>query len=323
MLYQRRMAKKILFDTDPGVDDATALLFLHKHPDVELVGITTVFGNTDIDRVTRNALYLKERFNVAAPVARGAGRPLVREPGPLPILVHGDNGLGNVPIPERIGGDLDPRPAARFIIDMLREQPGEITIVAVGRLTNLAQALAEAPEIAGLAKEIVIMGGAFALSGHNGNVTPVAEANILGDPHAADLVFGASWPVVAVGLDVTRQVMITPGDLARLHSEGGDAGRFIAEISDHYRGFYSRFGIDGFYCHDASAAALAIDPSLFATRAGPVRVATDGVATGQTIQRDNLIPFGPNAWDGVPDQHVCVGVDADRLKALVMSTLLG
>lgn len=317
------MTKKIILDTDPGVDDAAALLFLHKHPDIELVGITTVFGNSDIERVTRNALYMKERFGLTAPVARGAGTPLVREPGPSPVMVHGENGLGEVAMPATIATEADTRPAWRFIVDTLRENPGEITIIAVGRLTNLALALAEAPDIVGLVHEVIIMGGAFAVSGHNGNVSPVAEANIIGDPHAADIVFGARWPVVAVGLDVTRQVIVTPQDLALLDSEGGDAGRFIAEISDFYMRFYSRFGVGGFYLHDSSAAALAIDRSLFVTRTGPVRVVTEGIAAGQTIQRDNAHPYPPNAWDEAPDQQICVDVDAGRVKALVMETLLG
>ncbi|MGO4835722.1 nucleoside hydrolase, partial [Rhizobiaceae sp. 2RAB30] len=161
------MRKKILFDTDPGVDDAAALLFLQKHPGIELVGLTTVFGNSDIDRVTRNALFLKERFGVSAPVARGAASPLVRERGPAPIMVHGENGLGDVAMPDMEAIAIDPRPAWRFIVDTLRENPGEITIVAVGRMTNLALALAEAPDIVDLVREVVIMGGAFAVSGHN------------------------------------------------------------------------------------------------------------------------------------------------------------
>lgn len=316
------MRKKILFDTDPGVDDAAALLFLQKHPDIELVGITTVFGNSDIDRVTRNALYLKECFGVTAPVARGAAAPLVRERGPAPVMVHGENGLGDVAIPD-MEGTTDPRPAWRFIVDTLRANPGEITIVAVGRMTNLALALAEAPDVVDLVHEVVIMGGAFAMSGHNGNVTPVAEANIIGDPHAADIVFGARWPVVAVGLDVTRQVLVTPQDLELLAHKGGEAGRLLADISDCYMRFYNRFGAGGFYLHDASAAVLAIDRSLFDMRLGPVRVVTDGIAAGQTIQRDNSLPYPPNAWDDAPDQAVCVAVDADRVKALVMDTLLG
>lgn len=317
------MSKKIIFDTDPGVDDAAAMLFLHRHPDIELVGITTVFGNSDIERVTRNALYLKERFGVSAPVARGAGVPLVREPGPSPVMVHGENGLGDVEVPATIAAETDPRPAWQFIVDTLRESPGEITIVAVGRMTNLALALEKAPDIVNLVHEVVIMGGAFAMSGHNGNVTPVAEANIIGDPHAADIVFSARWPVVAVGLDVTRQVVVTPQDLDLLACKGGDAGRLIAEISDVYMRFYDRFGVGGFYLHDASAAALAIDRSLFAVRTGPVRVVTEGIAAGQTIQRDNALSYPPNAWDGAPDQQVCVEVDAGRVKALVMETLLG
>ncbi|BCH22356.1 nucleoside hydrolase [Mesorhizobium sp. L-8-3] len=317
------MRKKILFDTDPGVDDAAALLFLQKHPDIELVGITTVFGNSDIDRVTRNALYLKERFGVTAPVARGAAAPLVRQPGPAPVMVHGENGLGDVSVPDMEAIATDPRPAWQFIIDMLRQNPGEITIVAVGRMTNLALALAEAPDIVDLVREVVIMGGAFAVSGHNGNVTPVAEANIIGDPHAADIVFNARWPVVAVGLDVTRQVLVTTQDLELLAREGGETGRLLADISEGYMRFYDRFGAGGFYLHDASAAALAIDRSLFGMRAGPVRVVTDGIAAGQTIQRDNSLPYPPNAWDGAPDQEVCVAIDAARVKALVMDTLLG
>jgi inosine-uridine nucleoside N-ribohydrolase len=288
-----------------------------------LVGITTVFGNSDIERVTRNALYLKERFGVAAPVARGAGAPLMREPDPAPVLVHGENGLGDIEVPDMVSAQMDPRPAWRFIVDSLRENPGEITIVAVGRMTNLALALSEAPDIVDLVREVVIMGGAFATSGHNGNVTPVAEANIIGDPHAADIVFSARWPVVAVGLDVTRQVIVTPQDLELLACEGGDSGRLLAEISGVYMRFYDRFGVGGFFLHDASAAALSIDRSLFVTRAGPVRVVTDGIASGQTIQRDNTLPYPPNAWDGAPDQEVCIEVDATRVKALVMETLLG
>ncbi|MGO4838411.1 nucleoside hydrolase, partial [Rhizobiaceae sp. 2RAB30] len=161
----------------------------------------------------------------------------------------------------------DPRPAHRFIIDTVRRNEGMVTILAVGRLTNLARALEEAPDIAGLVKEVVIMGGAFGLAGNNGNVTPVAEANIIGDPHAADIVFGTRWPVTAVGLDVTRKVIMGPKDLDRL-AAGGEAARFIAESSRGYRRFHERFGVDGFYVHDSSAAAFVVDRSLFETRAG-------------------------------------------------------
>ena len=155
---------KVIYDTDPGVDDAMALLLMARHPDVEVVGIVSSFGNGTIDTTTRNALYLKQRFGLVAPVARGAARPITgAEPSEPPTFVHGDNGLGNIELPP-VTATEDPRPAYRLIIDLLRQSPGEITIIAVGRMTNLALALAEAPEVAQLARRLVVMGGAFGLS---------------------------------------------------------------------------------------------------------------------------------------------------------------
>ena len=314
------MPIKLIFDTDPGVDDAAALLFLNACKAIDLVGITTVFGNAGIEAVTRNARYLKRRFDIAAPVARGAGAALDGTSSPAPVHVHGRNGLGDIPLDDAELPPLDARPAHRFIAEQLRRSPGEITILAVGRLTNLARALAEDPGIAGLAKEVVIMGGAFGLAGCNGNVTPVAEANIIGDPQAADIVFGASWRVTAIGLDVTRQVVMGQDDFDRL-AAAGDAGRFIVESSQGYRNYHSRFGIDGYYVHDSTAAAFVVDRSLFATRSGPVRVATTGVAAGQTIQMDRSITYPPGAWDAAPDQDVAVSVDSAGVKRLLMDTL--
>ena len=132
---------RILFDTDPGIDDAMALAMLARDPRAELVGITTVFGNGPIEQTTRNALSLRERFGLAeVPVARGAARPLVREPAPFAAHVHGRNGLGDVAVPDPVL-PLDPRPAARFIVDMVHRHPGELVLVPVGPLTNLAEAL--------------------------------------------------------------------------------------------------------------------------------------------------------------------------------------
>lgn len=315
------MSKKVIFDTDPGVDDATALLFLNARSDVDLVGITTVFGNASIETVTRNALYLVQRFGIAAPVAQGARHGLKREATPPPVFVHGHNGLGDVALAETVTGQIDPRPAWQFIIDTVTAHPGEITLLAVGRLTNLALALEHAPAIAGLVREVVVMGGAFALNGNNGNVTPVAEANMIGDPHAADTVFGASWPLVAVGLDVTRKVIVTPADLAELRKSGSDAGGFVADISQFYMSYHARYGITGFYLHDSSAVAYLVAPDLFTTRSGPVRVVTTGIAEGQTIQRDPSTWYPPSAWDNRPEQCICTQVDADAVKGLMMAAL--
>ncbi len=313
----------LLLDTDPGVDDAMALLFLHRHPAARLLGVTTVFGNAEVEVTTRNALYLCERFGIDAPVARGAALPLVGPSrGPAP-QVHGDDGLGNLaetPAPTRAA---DPRPAHRFIVDMLRARPGAVTLLAVGPLTNLALALAEDPAITALVRRVVVMGGAFGIGGQGGNVSPVAEANVLCDPHAADAVFTAPWPVTIVGLDATHRVWMDDAAFARLRDGGGAEGAFLWQASRHYVGFHAGAeGRAGCYVHDASAAACALEPALFTLRRGPVRVVDQGLAIGQTIQR----PAGRRyvhgqAWDGVPDQQVAVDVRADALLDLVVRTL--
>ena len=321
--------KKILFDTDPGVDDAMALLFLHRHPAVQLLGITTVFGNAEIETTTRNALYLCERFGIDAAVARGAARPLVRPPRGAAPEVHGEDGLGNLPGPLSTTRAPDARPAHRFIIDTLRQHPGEVTLLAVGPLTNLALALAEEPAITALVDRVVVMGGAFGAGGLGGsegvggNVSPVAEANILSDPHAADAVFTAPWPVTIVGLDVTHQVLMDHACFERLRTSCGAEGAFIWDASRHYVGFYGRaLGVGGCYVHDSSAVACVVAPHLFTTRSGPVRVVEQGIAIGQTIQHAAGRSYSHGqAWSGVPDQGVCTAVQAQPVLDLFMQTM--
>jgi inosine-uridine nucleoside N-ribohydrolase len=314
---------KIVFDTDPGVDDAMALLFLQRHPAVQLLGVTTVFGNAEVDVTTRNALYLCERFGIAAPVARGAALPLVRPPRGAAPDVHGDDGLGNLAGPVSTTRSTDPRPAHRFIIETLSAHPGEVTLLAVGPLTNLALALAEEPGIAQLVRQVVVMGGAFGIDGQGGNVSPVAEANILSDPHAADAVFTAPWPVTIVGLDVTHRVLMDHAYFDRLRDESGAEGRFIWEASRHYVDFYARaVGVAGCYVHDSSAVAYALEPGLFTTRAGPVRVVEQGIAIGQTIQRTAGRRYSQGAaWECVPEQQVCVAVRAEAVLDLYLDTM--
>ena len=222
---------KVIFDTDPGVDDAMALLFLHRHPEIDLIGITTVFGNASVETTTRNALFLKREWGIAAPVAKGEGKTWdpMRNPVDWPVLIHGHDGLGNIDVPETIDLPVDGRPAHRFIIDMVRANPGEVTLIAVGRMSNLAYALKEDPDIAGLVKQVIIMGGAFDVPG---NITPAAEANIHGDPEAADVVMTAPWKVVVVGLDVTMQTVMTRTRLARIVERGGKDATLLSVISE-------------------------------------------------------------------------------------------
>lgn len=301
-------AKKVIFDTDPGVDDAMALLFLARAPELELVGITTAMGNGTIEATTRNALYLRDRFRLGVPVARGAGASLAGVVSAPPTFVHGQNAMGDVALPEAPGSAAIAQPAHRFLIDMIKRHPHELTVIAVARLTNLALALREAPEIAGLLRGLVVMGAAFGTHGHTGNVTPLAEANIFGDPLAAEEVFGAAWPVTIVGLDVTHASVMSDAYLRSLAADGGELGGFLWDISRGYAAFHRTVGLDdGFYVHDSSAVAYACDPTLFTTTAGPVRVVTEGFATGHTIQSR------PGAWGERPSVDVCRAVDTPRL----------
>ena len=272
--------RKVILDTDPGIDDAMAILFALRSPALQVLGITTVFGNADIEIGTANALRLVELAGANVPVARGAAHPLVLPKGPAPDFVHGTDGLGNVGAPPPSGRPIDAS-AAEFIVSTARLYPGEVTLVPVGRLTNLALALALEPRLPQLVKEVVLMGGsAFA----GGNVTPAAEANIWGDPHAADIVFGAPWKVTMVGLDVTTRVRLTDDRLLRMAAKDERVGGFVYRISRFYKKFHDGVGVSGgFYVHDPSAVAYVIDPTLFSTEKARVRVVTEGIAIGETI----------------------------------------
>ena len=314
--------EKVIFDTDPGVDDAMALLFLHRHPGIDLIGITTVFGNASVETTTRNALFLCERWGIEAPVAKGAASPFApeRRQHAFPAFIHGENGLGGIDIPETITREADPRPAHRFIIDTVKANPGEVTLVAVAPLANLALALKEAPEIAGLVKRVILMGGAFAMPG---NASPAAEANIHNDPEAADLVFTASWPVAAIGLDVTTKTVMTRGRLAQIAAEGGEALHLLNDLSQFYMDFYRHRVGDGMVVHDSCACVYAVAPELFETMSGAVRVLTDGIAEGKTVLKPDGMRFGPSAWDGHPSQTICTHIDASAVLELIRVTLLG
>lgn len=314
------MAHKVIFDTDPGVDDAMALLFLHRHPEIDLVGVTTVFGNASIETTTRNALFLKREWKFDAPIAKGADETIdpARPHRGWPTFVHGDDGLGNIGVPDVIDLPLDPRPAYQFIIDTVRANPHEVTLVAVGRMTNLALALRHAPDIAHLVREVVIMGGAFDVPG---NITPAAEANIHGDPEAADIVFTAPWKVVAAGLDVTAKTTMSRGFLDGMAAKGGPDVELLQRVSDFYIKFYAHAVEDGMLVHDSCACVYVVAPELFETRSGPVRVACGSIADGQTIQKPDGMSFGPSDWDGRPSQHVMVGVQAQKVLDLLYDTL--
>ena len=183
------MKHKVILDTDPGIDDAMAIAYAVAHPDIELLALTTIFGNVRTDEATRNALALLEHWESNADVAEGEGAPVAMPANEPSYLVHGRNGLGGVDMPAS-SRSKHALGAVDYIIEATKRHPGEIVLCAVGPLTNLARLLERDPEVADRLKAVVVMGGAVH---RKGNVTPVAEANFWNDPHAADAVLRASW----------------------------------------------------------------------------------------------------------------------------------
>ena len=200
--------EKVIIDTDPGVDDAMAVLYACLSPSIELLGLTSIFGNVTTEIATRNALALLEIAGADLPVARGSDKPLVQAQREPAWEVHGREGFGDVPAMSPKKGVIE-ESAAEFICRVVHENPGEVVLCPVGPLTNIALALRLDPSIASEVKGVTVMGGSI---DDGGNVTPHAEANIWQDPHAAEEVFAADWPITLVGLDVTHQVVCTPED---------------------------------------------------------------------------------------------------------------
>jgi inosine-uridine nucleoside N-ribohydrolase len=268
----------IILDVDTGTDDALALAYAVASPDIELVAVTTVAGNVNVEQATSNTLAVLDWLGAPqVPVHRGASRPLVR-PHQDASHFHGQDGLGNAHLPrlERpIGHDRGPA----AIIRMARERPGELTLVAVGPLTNLAIALNVEPRLPDLLPSVVMMGGAFHVPG---NVTPAAEFNIYVDPEAAGQVFAAAFPrLVAVGLDVTERVRLTcdDWDAANGHHGLSPAGALLSEVGKFA---FSHLGQSAFALHDPLATAVAACPELVRYERASVVVDTAGPEAGRT-----------------------------------------
>ncbi len=314
--------KQVIFDTDIGIDDAMALVFLHCAEDVELLAITTAFGNASVENTTRNALYTKELFGMTAPVYQGAAGPLgVSLFDSYPDFVHGENGLGNIDVTVK-SAQAEEASAAQAIVELVQNNPGEISIVAVGRMTNLADALELCPDLPKLVAEVIVMGGAFGFNGHRGNVSPVAEANIAGDPTAADKVFRSGLPLIIVGLDVTHETIMEREYFESLREQAGEVGEFVYAISRYYLEFHeSHNGTYASPVHDPSAVAYLLRPDLYTTRDAIVRVALDGVGIGQTIWADPAVNYQTGEWNDIPPCRICIGVDDQAVLNLYRETL--
>lgn len=275
------MTRKVLIDCDPGVDDALALMLAQGSPELDVLAVTTCGGNQTLGKVTRNALSLADELGMHwIPVAAGAERPLVRQPLTAGH-VHGDTGLGLVKLPDPQHA-LDERHAVEVVAQtVLAHDPGEVTIIATGPLTNLALAIRQYPQIVDRIREVVLMGGGV----NTGNLTPVAEFNIAVDPEAARAVFTAGWPVTMVGLDTTHQALATPEVEAQFAGLGTRLGDLAVELIRSYRDAYkNNQAFENPPCHDPVAVARVIAPELVSVRRAPVDVELRGeLTTGQTV----------------------------------------
>lgn len=311
--------QKVLIDTDPGVDDALAVAFAFGSPDLEVVGLTTIFGNVETPLATANALRLLDIVGADVPVAEGAIKPIYSKKLPTPDFVHGKDGFGEIYLPASNKQAID-ETAAEFIVRTVMDNPGEITLVVLGPMTNIALALALEPEIANNVKQVVAMGGVLQVYG---NVSPVASANILGDAHAADIVLGTDWDVVLVPGDTTRQVRVTDEWLERIRDTAGSTGEFLYNCSRFYRDFYYAGGVtDGFYNHDPTAMAFVIRPDLFETELRAIRVVTDGISIGDVVAAKELHYSQPGPWHGVPLARITTLVDSDGVMQLIERALV-
>ena len=319
--------RKVIYDTDPGVDDAMALYFAIAHPGIELVGITTTFGNVSVDQAATNALYLTAIADQIVPVTKGVKAPWVKPGEPPPDFIHGADGLGNLPSRVATSNVLDPRSSAQFIVDMARAQPGEITLVAVGPLGNLALALKLDPELPKFLHEVIIMGGTV---DEPGNVSPVAEANIWNDPHAADKVFTAGWKLTMVGLDVTHRVITELALFKKIaehqrHVATDTLHHAVAFYATFYSGLHAHLAANpGCFAHDLLAFIYLTNPELFGLETGSIRVATEGIAQGQTmLNRRGYINYPQQGWSkDLPVTDVCMRVDAAGCLDLFEKTML-
>ncbi|WP_086819760.1 nucleoside hydrolase [Allokutzneria sp. NRRL B-24872] len=274
---------RIVLDTDPGIDDALAILYLAAQSGVELVGVGTVHGNVAADTAAENALRVLELVGWGAvPVAIGARRPMAQ---PLRTYehVHGDDGLGNVAGAKPKGKPTD-ESAVEQLVRLARRYPGELDLLALGPLTNVAVALLVEPELPKLLRKVVVMGGAVWVPG---NATAHAEANIHNDPEAADLVLGAGFDLTLVGLEATAHAIANATWLDELAAHDSPRARFASGVLGHYVGFYEPLvGVRQCTLYDPLAAAILLDPDLARYRELPVHVELSGTHTRGTTVAD-------------------------------------
>lgn len=309
--------KKIILDVDTGIDDCVSLAYICGHRDVDLLGVTTVYGNVDRDAATRNTINLLSlmcRDEVG--VYSGAEHALntdgfTQQRGGA--VFHGLNGIGEVALTDSMRA-IQSRSAVDFLVDMAHIHGDELTIVASGPLTNIAQAILHDKDAMKRCKRVVLMGGALTVAG---NVSPVAEANIFQDPHAAKVVFESGIPITMIGLDVTSRAILSRDDLKQWETKS-DTAQTLLQIMDHYfkahELIYPQWG--GAAMHDPLAAVVALHEDVVRTITIPLTVLTDAQHLGRTVL--NL-----SAIEDVMSRTVSVAIDVDvaLFKKHLLSTI--
>ena len=308
------MILPIIIDTDPGQDDAVAVLLALASPELQVVGITAVAGNVPLDWTSRNARVTCELAGRPdVPVFAGCDRPMARDLVTAEH-VHGVTGLDGADLPDpRM--PLQDRHAVDFLIETLTEaDPGSITLCPLGPLTNIGTALQRETAAAAGIREIVLMGGGFF---EGGNITPVAEFNIFVDPEAADLVFRSGVPLTMIPLDATHQALIMPEHLRRLRVLGTPVGDAVAGWLEFYERFdVEKYGMEGGPLHDPCVVAYLLQPDLFTGRDCNVQIETSSPLTlGMTV-----VDWWGTGDEG-PNCRVIGGVDADGFFDLLIDRI--
>jgi inosine-uridine nucleoside N-ribohydrolase len=321
--------RRVIIDTDPGVDDAMAILLALNSPELKVEALTVVPGNVDGRQGLENALKLVSLAGRCDLTVAGGARHPLNQKLITAQYWHGKNGLAGVELPaskckadSRFGPDL--------IIELVHKYPHEITLIPIGPLTNIALAVSKDPSIVPLVKDVVIMGGSIT----GGNVNGAAEANIYGDPEAAAIVFNAGWMVTMVGSDVGERTLITRKSLADLQSLHSPEGDFAAQLADFYLERAEKSGYQGAAMYDPLAVGVVIDPKLVTLKDMHVDVETKGEFTrGETVanrmgsNENNVLHGDHYEIDGVivlkPNARVCLASDADRFLQLFISRIKG
>ena len=321
--------ERVIIDTDPGIDDAMAILLALNSPELKVEALTVVPGNVEASQGLENALKLVSLAGRCdLPVAGGAQHPLNQKLITAQFW-HGKNGLAGVELPpskckadSRFGPDL--------IIEMIHKYPHAIMLIPVGPLTNIALAVSKDPSIVPLVKDIVVMGGSIT----GGNVNGAAEANIYDDPEAASIVFNAGWIVTMIGSDVGERTLMTRKHLAQLQALHGPESDFISKLADFYLTRSEKSGYSGAAMYDPLAVATLIDPTLVTLKEMHVDVETKGeFPRGETVanrmgsNENNVLHGDHYEIEGVvdlkPNAKVCLASDADRFLQLFITRIKG